>query len=379
MPVPTPGDSTPSLYQSVDDIETPQIAVDLDAMERNLADYAAFAEEQDVTLRSHIKTHKIPDIAHRQQDVPNAGGIVCQTVGEAETMALAGIEDIYLSYNIVDRPRAERAAWLVDRLDAFATTVDCEAHVDLLETVGSEFEVTFDAIVEVDVGYGRVGVRTPEEAADLASYVADREHVDFAGVMTFEGHVKGQAESKADFERLCAERMDELAVAVDRIEDAGVPVEDVKVGSTSTSKFSGKHPIVTEINPGMYVFNDTGELTVRPWDVTEDDCACTVHATVISVPTDDRMIVDAGSKSISMDVNRLPIAKGRDDIEYFSFSEEHGWIDTSESDTEFAVGDRLEFIVPHVCTSVNLHDTLIGTRDGRVEEVWNVAARGKVR
>lgn len=378
MPVPTPSDSKPALYQSLDEVETPALLIDLDAMERNLADYAEFAEEHDVTLRSHIKTHKTPDIAHKQQEL-SGGGVVCQTVGEAEVMALHGIDDVYLSYMVVDRPRAERAVWLAEKLDSFATTVDCEAHVDLLQSVATEHDSTIDAVLEIDVGYGRVGVPPNERAVDLAMYITEAPNVRFSGVMTFEGHVKREAETKADFERLCADRMDELAAGVELIEEAGVPVEDVKVGSTSTSKFSGKHPVVTEINPGMYAFNDTGELGARHWEVTKDDCACTVVTTVISVPTDDRVVVDGGSKSISMDVDRAPVPKQRDDVSYFNFSEEHGWIDTSESDDEFSVGDRLEFIVPHVCTSVNLHDTIVGVRDGRVEEVWNVEARGKVR
>jgi len=172
--------------------------------------------------------------------------------------------------------------------------------------------------------------------------------------------------------------MDKLAATVEQIEFARIDVPEVKAGETTTSKFSGKHPIVTEINPGMYPFNDTGELENRSFEFDASDCALTVLSTVISKPDEDRVVVDAGSKSIAMDTDRKPVPKYRDDVTYYRASEEHGWIDASEAE-EIAVGDRVEFIIPHVCTTINLHDVLVGTRDGSVREVWEVQARGKVK
>jgi D-serine deaminase-like pyridoxal phosphate-dependent protein len=113
--------------------------------------------------------------------------------------------------------------------------------------------------------------------------------------------------------------------------------------------------------------------------VRKADCAATIVTTVISVPDEDRLVVDGGSKTFSLDKAAMPVPKNRDDIEYANASEEHGWIDTSDAEESFQVGDRLEFIVPHVCTTINLHDLLVGVRDGRVEELWEVQARGKVR
>jgi D-serine deaminase-like pyridoxal phosphate-dependent protein len=196
--------------------------------------------------------------------------------------------------------------------------------------------------------------------------------------MAFEAHVKSHAESREDLKQFCNEAMDELDVAIDQIEDTGIEVRDVKVGGTATSKFSGTHPIVTEINPGMYPFNDTGELNIRSYELTKSDCALTVLSTVISKPTENRIVVNAGSKSISMDVDRMPVPKHHEDLDYYRSSEEHGWVDASDADN-IEVGDRIEFIVPHVCTTINLHDTLVGVRDDEVHEVWEVQARGKVK
>lgn len=377
MALRTPADAPQQLYKSIDDIETPAVVVDLDAMDRNVADYVSFAREHGVALRSHIKTHKIPDLAHMQHRRSGGGGIVCQTLGEVEVMAQNGLDDIYLSYSVVERSKLERLVWLSKKLEAFATTVDCQGNIDPLQSVAAHHETTVTAILEIDLGYGRTGI-APDRAVELAEYIADTPNLKFGGVMAFEAHVKAGAESKADLERRCQETMDELAVVVDAIEDAGIPVPDVKVGGTATSKFSGRHPVATEINPGMYPFNDTGELQIRSYELEKADCATTVLSTVISKPDPDRVIVNAGSKSISMDTNRMPVPKHRDDLDYVRASEEHGWIDAAAADN-VEVGDRIEFIVPHVCTTINLHDTILGVRDDEICEVWDVQARGKVR
>lgn len=198
--------------------------------------------------------------------------------------------------------------------------------------------------------------------------------------MAYESQIKSQADGdREELDRLAEAVMDETQATVEMIEDAGIPVPEVKTGGTVTSKFSGKHPVVDEINPGMYPFNDAREMYYRPWDVGKADVALTVLTSAISVPTDDRAIFDAGSKSISLETEADPVPKHRDDLHYFDASEEHGWVDTSEADDGFEVGDRVEFIPPHVCPTINLHDTLIGVRNSRVAEVWDVAARGKVK
>lgn len=374
----TPADASPKLYQPVDSLETPAVLVDLDAMDRNVEDYVSFAREHDVNLRSHVKTHKIPDLAHMQHRRSGGGGVVCQTLGEVEVMAQSGIDDVYLSYMVVQESKLDRLVWLSEKLDAFATTVDGRGNVDPLQSAAARHDATVRAVLEIDLGYGRVGVPPGDGAVELAQYIDDAPNLEFGGVMCFEAHVKSAAESRADLERLCAEAMDDVEAAVEDIEAAGVDVPEVKVGGTATSKFSGKHPVVSEINPGMYPFNDTGELDIRGFELDESDCALTVCSTVISKPSSDRAVVDAGSKSISLDVDRMPIPKHREDVAYVRASEEHGWLDVSDAD-DVAVGDRIEFIVPHVCTTVNLHDTLVGVRDGEVREIWEVQARGKVR
>jgi D-serine deaminase-like pyridoxal phosphate-dependent protein len=124
MSLRTPADTSPRLYQNVDDLETPTVLVDLDAMEQNVDDYVSFAREHEVSLRSHVKTHKIPDLAHYQHRRSGGGGVVCQTLSEAEVMAQSGIDDIYLSYMVVEPSKLDRLVWLSEKVDSFATTVD---------------------------------------------------------------------------------------------------------------------------------------------------------------------------------------------------------------------------------------------------------------
>ena len=378
MPTGTPTDLKPELGAPVSTLETPALTVDLDVMDRNVGAYAEFADRNDCRLRSHVKTHKTPDIA-RLQDERTGGGIVCQTLSEAEVMAYNGLTDIYLSYMVVGERKLRRAVHLAEKLDRFAVTVDHPDHVRSLQAAAADRDATVGVVLELDTGLGRTGVEPGGRAVELAELIDEQPTLRFDGLLAYEAHVKSRAETEADYERLCAEAMDEAARVVDRIEAAGIEVDEVKAGGTATSWYSGTHPVVTEINPGMYPFNDVGELEARPWAVSKADCAATVQTDVISVPADDRIVVDAGSKSLSLDKPQLPVPVDRDDVAYVNASEEHGWIDTSASERSFAVGDRLAFITPHVCTTINLHDVLVGVRDGHVEAVWEIQARGKVK
>lgn len=378
MALPTPSSVPVSYPENVEDVGTPAVVVDLKTMERNVDEYATIAEEHDVRLRSHAKTHKIPELAHYQDEKTDGGGIVCQTLSEAGVMAQNGIDDIYLSYMVVDDRKLDRLVRLSEKLDSFVTTVDCKGNIDPLQRVADEHDERVDVVLEIDAGLNRVGT-SGEQAIEMARYIDEQSALNLIGVMAFEGHVFGRddVETPDEYESACMEVMDDVAETVAQIEDGGIAVDEVKVGSTATSRYSCRHPVVTEINPGMYIFNDANLVRNSP-DVAKEDCALSVLTTVISKPTADRVIVDAGSKSIAFDTGQDPMPVNAD-VDYFNASEEHGWVDISKSERDFSVGDRLEFIPPHVCTTVNLHDTIVGVDDGDVREMWNVQARGKVR
>ncbi len=379
MPTPTAAELRPEPGTPVDEIETPAIVLDLDVFERNVDRYVRIADELDVSLRSHVKTHKVPALAH-YQDRASGGGIVCQTISEVEVMAAAGLEDIYLSYQVVGERKLERLVRLAESINQFATTVDAAANADPLGAAAAAYDTTVDVILEVDVGLGRTGVPLGEPAVELARRIADHDHLAFAGVMAYEAHVKGQASTEDEYEQLCYEAIEQAANTVAQIEDVGIPVPELKVGGTATSPYSGRHPRATEINPGQYAFNDCGELAARPWAVSVEDIALTVHSTVISDQVNDQIVADAGSKSVSMDTDRQPLVIDHPDLTYAGYSEEHAHIDTSAAEGPVpSVGDRLAFVPPHICPTINMHDVMVGVRDGVVTDIWAVQARGKVK
>lgn len=378
MTTPTATDTSVDIGSPIESIETPALTVDLDTMEQNIEHYAMFAEKHNIKLRSHIKTHKTPAIAHKQVE-RTGGGICCQTLSEAEVMAASGINDIYLSYMVVGESKLKRLIQLSEELSSFATTVDGRGNVDPLQSVAATHKTVVDVIMEIDVGLNRTGVSSREQAVNLATYISEQPNLSFRGLLAYEANVKSEAESKQDFERLSTACMDRTAAIVDDLKDVGIDVPEVKVGGTATSLYSGTHPVVTEINPGMYPFMDVGEFELRPWDVSPADCAATVQSTVISTPTEDRAVVNAGSKSLGMDKPQRPHLQRLSEITYVTSSEEHGWLDTSERRGSLTVGDRVSLIAPHVCTTVNLHDTIVGIRDKQIAAVWDVQARGKMK
>jgi D-serine deaminase-like pyridoxal phosphate-dependent protein len=380
MTLQTPADSHTRLYESSDEVETPAVLVDLDVMDENMRRYADFADEHDVRLRSHAKTHKTPALAHYQDRHSGGGGIVCQTLSEVEVMAQNGVDNIYLTYMVVGERKLDRLTWIAKTVDQFATTVDGPGNVLPLQEAAARRDVAVDTVLELDPGMGRVGAAY-EDAVERAELIVEQPNLNFAGIMAYEGGMvfgEDGVRTPEEYEERCFEVMDEVQAAVEEVEEAGIPVEEVRVGGTATSLYSGKHPVVTEVNPGMYLFNDHNLVQNSP-DVDPENCALTVASTVISTEAEDRIVVDAGSKSICPDIDLPPLAREHPDLHYFTASEEHGWVDVSDCEEDFEVGDRIEWVPPHVCTTVNLHDALVGTRGGQVEEVWDIQARGKVR
>jgi D-serine deaminase-like pyridoxal phosphate-dependent protein len=369
---PTFTDMRPELGQPVEDLETPVVVADLDAMERNLERFRELADEHDVAVRSHTKAHKTPAVARRQEEALK-GGVLCQTLSEAEVMARYGIEDVLLVCPVVSEPKLDRLCWVADHVDRFAVLADEPEHVARLGTAAGRNDTTVGVVLEVDVGLGRLGVEPGKPAVDVAEAVREQPGLAFDGILGHDGHVPYIASSESELEELCAGVAADLEETVEALEGAGIGVDRVTSGATATAPLMAAEDVVTELDPGRYIFNDAALL--EQGAVDRADCGATVVTTVIGRPTGDRAIVDAGSKTLSYVDGPDPVPVGRDDVSFYRKSSEHGFVDVSEADV--AVGDRLEFVVPNLWAVANLHDTLPAARDGRVEEVWHVEARGK--
>jgi D-serine deaminase-like pyridoxal phosphate-dependent protein len=361
---------------SIEALPTPVVVVDLDVLERNIARMAERAREAGVRLRPHAKTHKCPDIG-RLQRAAGAWGLSLAKVGEAEVFAVAGFDDLFIAYPVVGEDKGRRLVRLADRARVAVGVDSLEGAATLAEPF-REASRTLDVLLKVDVGYGRVGV-LPEQAVEVASRVADMPGLRLRGVFTHAGHAY-LAKSKMGVEKTARAEGERLAETAAALRAAGLPIEDVSVGSTPTAARAMRVSGVTECRPGNYVFHDGSQVALGTCAL--EDCALTVVATVVSVPAADRAVVDAGSKTLSSDPLR-PVAGGygqvlgrRSRIE--KLSEEHGVIAVAEGE-RFRVGERVRILPNHACVIANLHDRLIGTSGGRVEAILPVAARGRVR
>jgi len=365
----------------VADLDTPILLVDLPRMERNIRTMAEFAHSAGIKLRPHIKTHKIPALAHLQL-ASGARGVTVAKVGEAEVMADAGIADILVCYPIIGMEKLERLAHLARRTHITVAIDSFEAARQLSDAAG-RYGVHFDLFLEVDSGLNRCGLPPGDPVVDLAKQLLRLDGLEITGVCTHAGHAI-RATSASEREGIARHEGESVVFTRDRLRSAGIRLREVSVGSSATVRVSGRVAGVTEIRPGTYIFNDYMQTTAG--SCSEDDCALTVLSTVVSRPSPDRAILDAGSKSLSSDFHHMTermagygYIKGSRDTLVARLSEEHGVVHLTQSDPPLAIGDRVEIIPNHACAALNLWDVLHGVRDGEVETVWPILARGKVR
>jgi D-serine deaminase-like pyridoxal phosphate-dependent protein len=364
-------------------LDTPCLVVDLDRMERNLREWQQTIDAAGTKLRPHIKTHKVPDLALRQQGL-GAVGIACAKVTEAEPFVGAGCRDVVIAYPVVGHDKWQRLAQMA-REAKVTVNVDSAAAVGGISEVAREVGVEIGVQIEVDSGFHRCGfpyadVDAVEEFARLISSLAN---IELEGLTTHRGmFFEGAAEMTPEEGGLEeGQLMVELA---EKLRSRGVPIGQVTAGGTITGRHVARVPGVTEVRAGTYVFNDLMQLGYG--SATEDHLALSILTTVVSHQAPDRATVDGGSKTFSGDrgVVGANSAKGGAelsravdrDVTLERISEEHGMVRIGEG-ASLEVGEKVAFYPFHVCTCVNLSDELIGVRDGRVEEVWPISARGK--
>jgi D-serine deaminase-like pyridoxal phosphate-dependent protein len=360
----------------VEDLPTPNVLVDLDVLERNIARMATRARDAGVSLRPHVKTHKCPEVAALQR-AAGCRGLCLAKVGEAECFADAGFDDLFLAYPVVGEDRARRLLALADRVH-LSVGVDSVEGARTLAGPFREAGRRLDVRLKVDVGYGRVGV-PPEKALGVARRLAHVPGLRLRGAFTHAGHAYG-ARTTRGIERIARQEGERLVRVVEKLRRSGLPAEEASVGSTPTAARVMEVPGVTECRPGNYVFHDASQVALGTCAV--EDCALTVLATVVSVPDAERAVVDAGSKTLSSDALR-PRPGGYGQVlgrktRVAKLSEEHGLL-AVEPGERFRVGERVRLLPNHACVVVNLHDRLMGVSQGRVEAVLPVAARGLVR
>lgn len=344
--------------------DTPAVVIDLEVVERNILRAQAQIDALGIAFRPHIKTHKLPAFARRQIDA-GAVGITCQKIGEAEVMADAGISDILITYNILGAAKLERLARLAKRC-SLIVTADNDVVVKGL-SARFEKEPPLRVLVECDTGHARCGVQTPEHAVELARLIANSPGLQFHGLMTYP--------APSDMKAVNAW----LERAMSLLDAEGIACPVVSCGGTPNLASAGDVTVATEHRAGTYIYNDRS--LIEHGAASLDDCALTVKATVVSRPTRDRAVIDAGSKALTSDLLGLTgygLVVDAPDAVISNLSEEHGVIELAGSDWNPSIGDVISIIPNHACVVSNLADNVhIKSPDGQVETVA-VAARGRV-
>jgi D-serine deaminase-like pyridoxal phosphate-dependent protein len=351
---------------AVADLDTPAVTVRMDLMEDNIRRVQALLAGRGVGNRPHIKTHKIPAIG-RLQMAAGAIGITCQKLGEVEVFVDAGVaEDVLLTYNVLGRPKLDRLMTLAGRVRTLTVVLDNETVARGLSEAAASHGRDLGFLVECDTGMGRTGVQTPEAAFELARAAMRLPRLSFRGIMTFPNK---DPDSRLFFER-----------ALELFSRAGIPVPVVSGGGTPALATVERFPMLTEHRAGTCVYNDA--MVVSTGTATWDQCAMRVRATVVSRPTPDRAVLDAGSKVLTSDQYFM---KGFGHVMEYPeaaithLSEEHAVVDLQGCPERPKVGDVVEVVPNHCCVVTNMVDEIHGVRGGTVEVVWPVAARGAVR
>ena len=345
--------------------ETPFLAIDLDAFQRNVARAQSYCDEHGLAFRPHVKTHKQPALARAQVEA-GAVGITCQKLGEAEVMANGGLDDVLITYPLLGPAKQDRLASLARRIRVGVAADSREA----LEVAGRAGRVAgreIGFLVECDGGLGRLGITDPNAAADLAERAAATEGVNWAGLMTYP-----TSERTRPF-------MEATRAALTR---RGLEPRVISGGGTPTLYRTHELDGLTEVRAGEYAFGDRAHVASGLVSLAE--VAVGIVATVVGRPDDDRAILDAGSKTLSSDpcasgdagfglVRELPEAA------ISELWEEHARIEVSSRRRPPAIGDRLTIVPNHVCGAINLHDEVVLHRSGEEARWAPVPARGMVR
>ena len=346
-------------------IDTPAVIIDLDVAEANIAKLQGYLGAHGLANRPHIKTHKLPLLAHKQVRA-GAVGITVQTLGEAEVMAAAGIEDILITYNLLGDAKTRRLAGVSRTVPNLGVAIDNEAALETIKRAGAMADRTIGVLVEFESGKKRQGVVEPEQALALAKSARKSNYVEFMGLMTYP----------------CGPEVASFIAAAQRLfASARLALPVISAGGTPGMWRAHEVPGLTEYRAGTSIYHD--RRSVGLGSATLDECALHVHVTVVSRPAPDRAVIDAGSKVLTSDT--VPPALGRGYghvLEYpeaviTELSEEHGVVDLSDCTVRPALGERLRIVPNHVCPVSNLVDEVVLHRRGVVEAVTPVAARGK--
>ena len=360
---------------ALEDVDTPALLLDLDAFEFNIQLMAGFAKKFGIKHRPHAKTHKSPVVAQKQI-AAGAVGQCCQKVAEAEILVAGGVSDVLVSNQIVGRRKLDRLAGLARNAN-IRVCVDDQDNINQINAAAKRFNAKIDVLVEIDIGAGRCGVVPGKAAVELAQIIAKNSNLTFGGLQAYQGraqHIRGFGERKIAIEK--AGKL--VQETIHLLSEAGLECRLVTGAGTGTFQFEADSGIWNELQAGSYCFmdadyglnlNETGEF------INTFRNSLFIWSTIMSHPTKDRAVVDAGHKATSIE-SGLPLVADLKDVKYVSASDEHGSLALGRDAIDLKIGQKIRLIPGHCDPTVNLHDWYIGIRNGMVEAIWPVEARG---
>ena len=362
------------------ELDTPSLLINKDQVLDNIRYIQDYANKYKVNLRPHTKTHKMPYLAKLQLEA-GAKGLTVAKVGEAEVMAENGIKDIFIANEIVGDIKLNRIKNLARTID-ISFGLDSIHHIREIERVFEGENKKAQVLIEIEVGENRSGIIEEGDFVSLINYIKDCKNISLKGIFSHEGHSYG-AENMEELINIFNESQIRTLKFAELAEELGFKLDVVSIGATPTSMYN--LPImegITEIRPGTYILMDASQGNAIG---TYDRCAASVLATVISKPTDERVIIDVGAKGITMQTRSKGICttkglgyiKGHD-IYINSVFDEHGIIYDKDFRDKVEIGDKVEIIPNHICPVCNLYDKAYLISKGQVVEELKILGRGKL-
>ena len=361
------------------DIQTPALVLDLDALERNIKKLGDYAKAHGMRHRAHGKMHKSVDVLKLQMELGGAIGVCCQKVSEAEVFARAGIKEILVSNQVRDPGKIKRLVQL-PRLSGgeVIVCVDDVANLADLSAAAVRAGTQLGIFVEIDCGAGRCGVTTTPAVVEIAKATVAADNLTYRGIQAYQGamqHMDSFEDRKTKIDAAIAQVQD----AVDALKAEGIETDLVSGGGTGSYYFESNSGLYNELQCGSYAFMDADYGRIldhegKRIDAGEWENAFFILTSVMSHAKADKAICDAGLKAQSID-SGLPFIYGRDDVKYVKCSDEHGVI--SDPKGVLKVNEKLRLVPGHCDPTANVHDWYVGVRNGKVECVWPISARGR--
>ena len=362
----------------IDELHTPALLIDLDAMERNLEAMAQHAAAQGIGLRPHVKTHKCPIIAKRQIEL-GAVGVCAAKVGEAEVMVDAGIENVLITSPVATPEKIRRVVALAARTPGLQMVIDRARNAQDFNDAAAAAGLTLRVLIGLDTGTQRTGIALGEPALDLARTVGLLPNLQLDGLQAYAGHVmhvEGHEGRKQRSQDTLARCLETRAL----LERNGFEIGVFTGGGTGTFDIDSSIDGMSDLQVGSYLFMDVqyraiGDADSDVFDTFEPSLF--VLATAISQPVADRITLDAGYKAFANEPNAKPQFRELAGLEYYYGGDEHGIVAFLTDERPLRVGDKAQLLVSHCDPTVNLYDNYHVVENGRVAQLWPISARGR--